>query len=77
MLKGVIKYEDGFGPWTKVGGAAAYCLEDALDRWLRTEFDILYRDVLDEPLPGDIETLARHLQARLDEKEADHGNGVS
>lgn len=77
MLKDAIRYENDFVNRAMDDRTAACRLEDPLDRWLRTELDTLYRDVLDEPLPADLEDLARRLQAKLDEKEPNNGSGTS
>lgn len=51
----------------------AYRFEDSLDRWLRRAFDTLYAEVLYEPLPPDLAELVSLCQAKLNEKDQEHG----
>ncbi len=72
-----------FKPWkppgsrTEKGGTSAYRFEDSLDRWLKSELDTLYQDVLDAPLPPKLAELVRLYQAKLDAKERKHGRNPS
>lgn len=58
------------------GGTVPYRFENSLDRWLKRELDALYREVLTEPLPPELEELVRLCQAKLDEKDGNHGRNT-
>ena len=77
MLDGAFRCRKQIGNRSDKGGAAAYRFEDSLDRWLKTELDALYRDVLDAPLPPDLAELVRLYQAKLDKKERRNGRNTT
>lgn len=67
MSNGAVGDGEVAGGRTEKGATEAYRFQDSLDRWLRSELDAVYHEVLDQPLPPEMMELVRLYQAKWDE----------